>query len=69
MASDIPWMKKQDQPEYSNDIMPICFFQLQTIDDDNETNTNDGKIDSYKNFRNNLYEDSAEHNPPETEQI
>jgi len=70
MASDIPWIKKEEQPEHSNDIMPMCFFQLQTIDDDNETNINDDKIDSYKNFPNNLYDkDSAGNNSPETEQI
>lgn len=48
--------------------MPMCFFQLQTIDDDNESNTNDDEIDSYKSFPDNLfYKDSAVNNSPKTE--
>lgn len=48
MVSNIPWMKKEEQPEYSNDILPSCFFKLQTIDDDNETNTNNNNVKPYK---------------------
>ncbi|HHW02751.1 MAG TPA: hypothetical protein GXX35_08080 [Thermoanaerobacterales bacterium] len=60
---NIPWMKKEEQPEYSNDIFPMCFFQLQSLDDDikpqgiqkDEKNLYQIK-DATNNFNETLYE-------------
>ncbi|MGI6485264.1 MAG: hypothetical protein ACOX15_02780 [Tepidanaerobacteraceae bacterium] len=32
----IPWMNNKEQPDSSADLLPICFFQLISIDEEDE---------------------------------
>ncbi len=41
MSYEIPWMNKKEQPESTADILPLCFFQLISIDEEDEVDNID----------------------------
>jgi hypothetical protein len=49
MISKIPWMKREDQPQFSNDVLPMCFFQLLSIDEAGEESDKNEAIGSKLN--------------------
>jgi hypothetical protein len=36
MSHEIPWMNKKGQPESPVDILPVCFFQLISLNEEDE---------------------------------
>lgn len=63
MTSNTPWIHdKKEQPEFSNDIFPMCFFQLQTLDEQNDSrNKGNG---NYKVSDKHLFQDHEEKSDP-----
>lgn len=60
MTDEVPWTNRRDQPQYSNDVVPMCFFQLQTIDDEDDPQETEHKtLKSKKPFS---YESQFESN-------
>jgi len=49
LTDKIPWLDRREQPRYSNDVVPMCFFQLQTIDDEDDERTTKNPEQKLKN--------------------
>ena len=44
-------MKKTESVEFSSEIFPRCFFQIETLDDDNDDSNNNNKDSNKTNFQ------------------
>jgi len=53
MRDKIPWLDRHEQPQCSNDVVPVCFFQLQTIDDEDDEQS--VKNESAQKLKSNQY--------------